>query len=249
MENETERQPIIEIFKSVVQFGSKALDEFDKAPLRRRFLWRTAKGLRLLYGEQSPVVRKFIEAQKNFKSISISELRSLVSEIEHLQYLLDYNAWELRAEQSQPSRYPPGKKVFIIHGHDEINMLRLKFMLQDHFNLEPVLMARSAGMSRALLDKFEDSASKCTLAFALMTPDDVISNPHYHDSYSQARPNVIFEAGWFVGRLGASRLCLLLKEGATVQSDIDGISRIPFREDIREKAMEIQRELEAANLL
>jgi predicted nucleotide-binding protein len=60
---------------------------------------------------------------------------------------------------------------------------------------------------------------------------------------------VIFEAGWFVGRLGIPRVCLLLKDGTTVQSDIDGISRIHFRENIEEKVLEIQRELDAAELL
>lgn len=249
MENETEPQPIVEIFKSASQFGCKALDEFDKIALRVRFLVMSTRGLRSLYGKQSPVARKFIEARKNVRTISISELKSLVSEIEYLQRCLDLSSGMMFGTSlSQPSAPPPGKKVFIIHGHDEINTLRLQVMLQDHFRLEPILMARNAGMSRALLEKFEDSASQCTLAFALMTPDDVISNFQYHDPYGQARPNVIFEAGWFVGRLGAHRVCLLLKNGTTVQSDIDGISRINFMDDIRDKAMEIQRELEAVNL-
>ncbi len=59
---------------------------------------------------------------------------------------------------------------------------------------------------------------------------------------------MIFEAGWFVGRLGIPRVCLLLKDGATVQSDIDGISRIHFRENVEEKVLEIQRELDAVEL-
>jgi len=39
------------------------------------------------------------------------------------------------------------------------------------------------------------------------------------------------------------------KEGTTVQSDLDGISRIHFRENIEEKVLDIQRELEAVGLL
>jgi predicted nucleotide-binding protein len=108
-------------------------------------------------------------------------------------------------------------------------------------------MKSTPGMGRALLDKFEYSASICALAFAIITPDDEIRN--HGTPYHQARPNVIFEAGWFVGRLGIPRVCLLLKEGTTVQSDIDGISRIHFRDNIEDKVLDIERELKAVGLL
>ena len=107
-------------------------------------------------------------------------------------------------------------------------------------------MKKEAGMSRALLTKFEDVASHCSIAFALMTPDDQITNGKRQ--FSQARPNVIFETGWFVGRLGIPRVCLLLKEGTEVHSDIDGISRVVFRDSVEEKVIDIQRELVAVGL-
>ncbi|MBN1664048.1 MAG: nucleotide-binding protein [Deltaproteobacteria bacterium] len=80
-----------------------------------------------------------------------------------------------------------------------------------------------------------------------MTPDDDILSGG--SQYSQARPNVIFEAGWFVGRLGIQHACLLMKEGMAVHSDIDGISRIHFRDNVEEKVLEIQQKLQAAGLV
>jgi predicted nucleotide-binding protein len=70
-------------------------------------------------------------------------------------------------------------------------------------------MKREPGMGRALLEKYEDTASRCVMAFALMARDDEVSN--HGAAYFQARPNVSFEAGWFVGRLGIPRVCLLLE--------------------------------------
>jgi hypothetical protein len=228
--------------------GVQAFKDFSRKPLRRRFLARARNALQELYGHKAPIVRKFSEALKKYRDISEDEYAAFFVEFEHiLNYLEFMSGQETANVMSKPSLPPAGNNVFIIHGHDEVNTLRLRVLLQDHFGLSPVLMMSKPGMSRALLEKFENSASTSVLAFAILTPDDEITN---HDRpYYQARPNVIFEAGWFVGRLGIPRVCLLLKDGTTVQSDIDGISRIHFRENIEEKVLEIQRELDAAELL
>jgi predicted nucleotide-binding protein len=108
-------------------------------------------------------------------------------------------------------------------------------------------MTRQPGIGRALLEKYENAAAGCTMAFALMTQDDTVTN--HGTAYPQARPNVLFEVGWFVGRLGIPRVCLLLQEGTKVHSDIEGISRVQFYNNVEEKVLEIQRELEAAGLV
>jgi predicted nucleotide-binding protein len=50
-------------------------------------------------------------------------------------------------------------------------------------------------MSRPLTEKFEDEAQTCSFAFAIFTPDDEVVKPD--KPYKQARPNVIYEVGWF----------------------------------------------------
>lgn len=67
--------------------------------------------------------------------------------------------------------------------------------------------------------------------------------------YPQARPNVIFELGWFYGRLGREKVCILFKKGTKMHSDLDGISRIEFNNLINEKVIEdIRKELKEAGL-
>jgi Predicted nucleotide-binding protein containing TIR-like domain/Aspartyl protease len=55
----------------------------------------------------------------------------------------------------------------------------------------------------------------------VFTPDDQVTSSSV--TYLQARPNVIYELGWFCGKLGRSQAMLLLKEGTTLFSDFGGI--------------------------
>lgn len=143
---------------------------------------------------------------------------------------------------------PSTRKVFIAYGHDETNALRLQHMLREQPGLEPVIMRYKPGRSRTLIEKFEDEAENCSFSFVLMTPDDQVSGAD-QPAYGQARPNVIFELGWFCGRLGRERVCILFKKGTKIHSDLDGVERVEFRENVEEAAMRIESELRAASLL
>ena len=98
-----------------------------------------------------------------------------------------------------------------------------------------------------VIEKFENVAGEASYAFSLLTPDDFIKKEI--KEYSQARPNVLFELGWFYGRLGRDRVSMLVREGTAIPSDLDGIVRIQFKSSIEEKIVEIETELHAAGLL
>lgn len=142
---------------------------------------------------------------------------------------------------------PKGNAIFIVHGHDELNLYRLKDLVRERYSLEPIVLANEPGQGRSIIEKFEDEAQRASFAFVLLTPDDLITKPD--GTYSQARPNVVFELGWFYGRLTRKRVCILFKKGTKLHSDLDGISRIEFSENIGEKVTEIERELVAGGLL
>lgn len=137
--------------------------------------------------------------------------------------------------------------IFIIHGHDEVNLLRLKELLKERWGLNPYVLKAKAGKGRTLIEKFEDEAQPASYAFALLTPDDIIDKAN--ENYAQPRPNVVFELGWFYGRLGRERVCILHKRSTKIHSDLEGITRIEFQESVNEKLMEIEQELLAAKLL
>ena len=235
-------------FRSAYLAGRKALEDFSKKMRQRMFLAKALAALRGLFGRKAPIVRKYADALKHLRDMTKDQYVALFQEFEQILMQLEVvSGQDIPNPSSHVSPPPAGKNIFIIHGHDETNTLRLRILLQDHFKLNPILMMKKPGMSRALLQKYEDDASTCAFAFALMTPDDQVTSGD--EAYAQARPNVVFELGWFVGRLGPARTCLLLKNGTTVHSDFDGISRIYFQDNIEEKVLEIQMELQAVGLL
>lgn len=138
---------------------------------------------------------------------------------------------------------PCSKKVFIVHGHDEENLLRLRRLLKDRIGLDPVILSERPDKGRTIVEKFEQEANQCGFSFILFTPDDLVASAS--GQKVQARPNVLFEIGWFYGRLGRDRVCILYKTGTSIPSDLEGIGRISFDHSVEEKISEIERELEA----
>jgi predicted nucleotide-binding protein len=142
---------------------------------------------------------------------------------------------------------PHTKNIFIIHGHDEANVLRLRALLKERYELNPIILREQAGRGRSVIEKFEEEAASAGFAIALLTPDDIIRGDP--QSYAQARPNVIFELGWFYGRLGRGRVCILFRKGTVIHSDLHGILRLEFERSIEETVLELERELTAVGLI
>jgi len=139
------------------------------------------------------------------------------------------------------------KNIFIVHGHDEINLYKLENIIKNHFHLNPIVLKDQPGKSRTLIEKLEQEGSDVNYAFVLYTPDDIVELAN--GKYAQARPNVIFELGWFFGRLGRSKTCILFKKGTKIHTDLEGVNRIEFNESVEEKIIEIERELKAAGII
>lgn len=222
-----------------------AKGSFDRTA-KLRWVVQMRAALILIYGAKSSLILKFEKWRIEFaKGVPDDLFRARVAEAESLlQYLQCPGSSGSPVPISRASLTPSTREVFIIHGHDELNWRRLSALLRDKFQLEPNIIATRAGQSQSIIDKFETNASRCAFAFALFTPDDVVEKDDTR--YHQGRPNVIFETGWFVGRLGKRRVLLLLKDGTKIHSDLDGLNRVQFRDNIEDKYLEIERELIAA---
>ena len=134
-------------------------------------------------------------------------------------------------------------KIFVVHGHDDANLAQLCKMLKERFGLKPIVLKEKPGKSRTIIEKFEEEAERAAFALALLSPDDMVKTEK--GNYAQARPNVVFELGWFFARLGRSNVRIMLKKGTQIHSDLDGIERIEFHESVEETLIQLERELEA----
>lgn len=135
------------------------------------------------------------------------------------------------------------KKIFVVYGHDEASKSNLLLFIRS-VGLEPIVLDEQPNSGRTIIEKI-DSNSDVGFAVVLYTPDDSVKN-HY-ESYKQPRPNVFFEYGYFMGKLGRGRMALLKKETEEMKenSDIIGTGYIKI-DDAGGWKMQLARELKVA---
>jgi hypothetical protein len=113
--------------------------------------------------------------------------------------------------------------ILLIHGH-AVDWLLLKDWLQTEQLARAVVVAQEFSAGQTLPEKFEALAAQADAAIALATPDDVGHAAVRPDGQRRrARQNVWVEVGWFWGRLGRSRVLLLVRGDLEIPSDLDGI--------------------------
>jgi predicted nucleotide-binding protein len=121
-------------------------------------------------------------------------------------------------------------KVFIVHGHNNEIKETLARTLEQ-WELKPIILHERADKGKTIIEKFEDNASDVNFAIILLTADDE-GKAKKEDNYKyRARQNVIFEMGYFIGKLGRERVILLLENGVEKPSDLDGIVYKPIHDD------------------
>jgi len=247
----TKEEPIYNKFLSYIDKALLISIEDNNRSEFARLSIRSYRDIIKIYGSESDISKKFHKYVNSFRfnsKLSKNEVKNFIEELKMFSRLLsEFDQKENTSITSKASLIPNSKNIFIIHGHDKTNTLILYNMLKEEFNLNPIKIVNKPGQSQSIIDKFEKNASACSFAFALFTKDDEVNKSN--DKYFQARPNVIFEAGWFTGRIGKNRLVILLQNGTKIHSDFEGISRIQFNNDVEEKFIEIKKELIAANLV
>jgi hypothetical protein len=127
----------------------------------------------------------------------------------------------MRPAKVRRKRSDPRKKVFVVHGHDEGSREAVARFLEK-IGFEAIILAEQTNDGRAIIEKFEDHAEEAVYAVVLATPDD-IGGPKSGPAAPRPRQNVIFELGFFVGRLGRGRVCLLRKGDLEGFSDFQGV--------------------------
>lgn len=150
--------------------------------------------------------------------------------------------------QSSPSK---SKKVFVVHGHDDIAKTNLEVFLHE-IGLEPVVLHRQADEGLTIIEKFEKH-SDVGYAFILLTPDEIsyLKSEESKDEKDRsiefrARQNVIFEFGYFIGKLGRSRVCCLYTGDVSLPSDVNGMIYKKFTNSIEEVAYSVLKDLKAS---
>jgi predicted nucleotide-binding protein len=150
-------------------------------------------------------------------------LRSLV---EQLELVDEPSGVALSAQRAQEPDTPMPMGIFIVHGQNEAIREAVARTLEKA-GREVVILHEQANKGRTLIEKFEQHAATAGSAVILLTADDV-GGPEGKDLRPRARQNVVFEMGFFYGRLGRERVAVLYEPTVEKPSDIDGIVYIPL---------------------
>lgn len=186
---------------------------------------------------------KFQDAYVKGLGYAASVLESMLDEI--AEYWEEDKPFSKSSNSGVKVQPEDSNKVFVIHGHDNSAREMIARFLEK-LGLEPVVLHEQPNKSRTIIEKFEDYAD-VRFAVVLLTPDDMGACKEQQESLKpRARQNVVFEFGYFIGKLGRNRVCALIKGRIEKPSDSDGILYIPLDEN-KGWILQLLRELKAAN--
>ena len=238
------------VLDRVPELKSLTLDapEFDKWHRDARVAIRDA------FGRRSEQLKEFTELsfflpfltdrsadadQQNYHARALAEaevtIQSMIDEI-------------LEADQDTDTQghqmVPQTREVFIVHGRDAGAKDEIARFVEK-LRLKPIILAEVPSKGMTIIEKFEAHAD-VGYAIVLLTADDSGALKG-EEVQPRARQNVIFELGFFIGKLGRKRVCALTRGGAEIPSDYAGVVYIPLDSNDSWK-MPLIREIKAAGL-
>lgn len=113
------------------------------------------------------------------------------------------------------------KKVFIVHGHDEILKQAVARIVEKQ-GIEAIILSEKANQGRTIIEKIEEY-SDVGAAICLFTNDDEGKEQSEKDLKPRARQNVVFEAGYFIGYLGRNKVVIISDEDNELPGDLGGV--------------------------
>jgi predicted nucleotide-binding protein len=145
------------------------------------------------------------------------------------------------------------RRVFIVHGREHALKDAVARLVRE-LGYVPVILHERPGRGRTLIEKFEAESEDAAFAVVLLTPDDVgglrSENLEHRKFSSRARQNVVFEFGYFVGKLGRDRVTALVTSSEVeIPTDLAGLLYVEVASiEDADWRLSLSREMKAAGL-
>ena len=137
-------------------------------------------------------------------------------------------------------------KIFVVHGHDNEMKLAVARTLQT-LDLDPIILHEKPNRGRTIIEKITDYAH-VSFAIVILSPDDLTypQEKTPDEAKYSARHNVIFELGYFLGRLGRQNVIAIYrkKKDFEIPKDYHGVLWIEYKSGWD---FELIKELQACN--
>jgi len=147
------------------------------------------------------------------------ELSNAEQYIHHIGRLARQNEKKLDRE---PQLQHAGTEIFVVHGHDDALKNEVARFLESRVKNKVTILHEQKNKGRTTTEKFEDHAAEAAFAVVLLTPDDQ-GGPAEGATNPRARQNVVFELGYFFGKLGRERVAAIMKGNVEQPSDVSGV--------------------------
>ncbi|MFV8451294.1 nucleotide-binding protein [Vibrio campbellii] len=138
---------------------------------------------------------------------------------------------------------PEKEKIFIVHGHDEHLLVETENLFRK-LNLEPIVLRDQHSGGKTIIEKLEDHGD-VKYAVILYTACDEGRKIGASELNHRARQNVVFEHGYFIGRLGRGNVAAVVKGQVEIQGDISGVVYFPYQNGWQ---FELAREMKRSGL-
>jgi hypothetical protein len=173
---------------------------------------------------------------------------TLTTKMTRLEGLIELLSTEMELESGPGIEEPsldPGHRIFLVHGHDDRALHEVARFLE-RLQQEVIVLREQPNSGRTIIEKFVDY-SHVGYAIILLTPDDRggAATARIEDQLPRARQNVIFELGYFLGKLTRNRVTALYVKGVEIPSDYSGVAFVEL-DDRGAWRLEVARELKAA---
>jgi predicted nucleotide-binding protein len=159
------------------------------------------------------------------------------------------------SHESRSSHKVAQPHVFIVHGHDERALQEVESIVKE-LGAVPVVLRDQAANGQTIIESLETHGEHASYAIVLLSGDDWGRRGQrkvgrkvlkWHDTTQlRARQNVVFEFGYFVAKLGRSRVCVLKWPRVECPSDISGVRYIEYHDGWH---VRVQQELVSAGIV
>lgn len=113
-------------------------------------------------------------------------------------------------------------KIFIVHGHDNALKQEVARLIEQQDDIEAIILSEQRNQGKTIIEKIEES-SDVAAAICLFTGDDLGRAKEDKTDCLRARQNVVFEAGYFMGKLGRDRIIFIRDGEIELLSDLQGV--------------------------
>lgn len=195
---------------------------------------KTERFLTNKYGMNSIEVSNFRNIQFNFRVCGINTSKSEYIEkccdgLKTAQIILNDLLEELGSDKNSAAMLADAlvesshrfSKVFIVHGHDG-ELKEAVARLLEKQDIDPVILGEKANQGKTIIEKIENY-SDVGAAIMLFTPDDFGRAKDSELEQYRARQNVVFEAGYFMAKLGRDHTIMLAAPNVEIPSDLQGV--------------------------